>query len=608
MAARDVQILKDAGSIAVRYANGNLRIPGFRLLENCNTTVDMDQDPEVFMMLEPVVVVRNLNKATPNNDSRNSSRRLRFIFKAVIMFFRWRLPSGERMLRENGIDNLLDEIFEEIRAALVRSDGHFLRFSAVTIKRCLQLFTASVLDHARTLLPTAKGDTTVRDLAREAWQSVKHFKAMLTQDWATIDEPNDSSTSGSPDSGPPGSGPSGSDPPSSGPPASGQSAAGPSATGPSTTGPPTTEPSGARGYNPQQSTSSTRVGELSFSSAVARTADETVGTPPAIPNLPAAPPSRGRGRGRGRGRATRGRGGPTALKPMPRGGTVSRPIHQDINIIGGPSSRTKATAFPKTPEKGATGSVNASGNTVLGKHPRGEPDVDDAKTSRSAVRRKQHDNVFDAARAARGGREAREAYYKKEREKKHEKLVAERNEWDDKFWVVSATHRDLACEVLDLRRRVRTLEKEKEEALSSQRQQLRPGLATMKMSPRVQQRAKQLFPSTRNGSGKSAKAPRSYHATWAACGGPPTPVHWGVETWLEHVESRAAPGDDETLPPPWDETPDQRQEEPKTGPALPPVGNFTHLTPSKAKKRHHLDSDNELEVPTESSWASTIPA
>lgn len=168
MATNDVRILKQSGIIAVRHANGNLRIPGFKLLEHCDTTVDMDKDPEVFMMLEPVLVVPALNKAIPKSDMRDSARRLRFIFRAAILFFQTRLRDGEKMLRENGIANLPNEVFYGIKAALAQSDRHFLRFSAMAIKRCLQLFTENVLDVTRTAMPTGRGDTTARDLAREA--------------------------------------------------------------------------------------------------------------------------------------------------------------------------------------------------------------------------------------------------------------------------------------------------------------------------------------------------------------------------------------------------------------------------------------------------------
>lgn len=168
MATEDVRILKQSGIIAVRHANGNLRIPGFKCLEHCDSTVDMDKDPEVFMMLEPVLMVPTLNKAIPNSDMRNSARRLRSIFRAAMLFFQTRLPHGEKMLRENGVDNLPNEVFDEFKAALDQSERHFSRFSALAIKRCLQLFTENVLDHARTAAPTGRGDTAVKELAREA--------------------------------------------------------------------------------------------------------------------------------------------------------------------------------------------------------------------------------------------------------------------------------------------------------------------------------------------------------------------------------------------------------------------------------------------------------
>ncbi|POS76604.1 hypothetical protein DHEL01_v204993 [Diaporthe helianthi] len=601
MATRDVQILKNSGSVVIRCANANLRIPGFRLLEPCNTTVDMDQDPEVYMMLEPFFIPRYQNKATPNTDSRNSSRRLRFIFKAVIMFFQWRLPSGERMLRENGIDNLPDEVFQDIKAALVGSDPHFSRFSAMTIKRCLQLFTANVMDHARTLLPTGKGNTIVRDLAREAWESVKYFKAMLTQDWSTITVSDDSPTT------------------QGGPPAPGPPAAGPPAAGPSNAG-----PSGTPSQNAQQSSSSNRIGEPSSSSAGTGTVGWQRVAPSEISS--SATTTRGRGRGRGRGRATRKSG-------------LNR---QDNITLDGPGSRINTIASRATPEKRVTRSTKLSPAGALGKHPRAKPDLDEAKKARPAVLQKQYEKVFDATVA---GRQDKEAWYEMEQKK----YIAERHEWADKAWVSCATHKDLACEVLDLRRLVRTLEKEKEAGLSSQRQQLLPGLATMNMTPRVQERVNQLFPPTSNGSGESpSKAPWSYHAAWSTFPDTRTPHNVGIETWMQRIKNKAKPADDDlTLSAPWVETEDrsqeeamqdQTQQEPKKSPGVPQIADFNHSTPLatkindmlasnnlgsetvrpkkwkykqfdwEAKTWNYFDSDNESDVPTESSWASTIPA
>ncbi|KAG8157216.1 hypothetical protein KVR01_012924 [Diaporthe batatas] len=582
MAAVDVQILKDSGSIAVRYANGNLRIPGFRLL-HCNTTVDMDRDPELYMMLEPVVVTRSLNKATPNTDSRNSSRRLRFVFKAVIMFFRWRLPSGEKILRDKGIDNLHDEVFEEIKAALVRSDSHFSKFSAMAIKRCLQVFTANVMDHARTLGPSAKGDHTARDLAREAWEAVKHFKAMLTKDWATIPEPNFFSASG---------------PPASPPPASSPPAAGP----PIAAGPSTPHPPAVQSQNQHESNSPTYAGELPSSPDATGAAGNTVVAPQ---NLTSATTTR-----------SHSPDGRTALQPMPQARGGPKPSRQQ-KISDDPLNIPKATASPKTktPEKRSMPNTKPCPTSVLGKHPRGRADINEARASRPALRQKklEHDNIFDAARA---GPEAREAWYDRE----HEKYVARKHEWEDKAWAMKATHKDLACEVLDLRRRVRILEKEKEEALATQRQQLRPGLVTMKMTPRVQKHANRLFSPTSSGpvEPKPPKALWSYHGRWAPWPSTRTPHHVGIETWLDHVQNEAEPGDDTTLPPPWEETPGQKPEDPTpaqaqeelgTGTVLPPVGYFRHPRFDwESEKSTCPENDNESEVPTESSWCSSIPA
>lgn len=166
MATHLVHCLKQAGDITVRWTNGNLRFPGFRTLDGCETTVDMDVDPEVFMMLEPVQIVGN--KVTPNNDMKGSARRLRSIFAASNSLFQWRFSEGEKMLREKGIQNIPDHLFEEIKTSLVRHDGHFAKFSPTAFKRCLLLFTDSVLEEAPTLLPTGKGNTDTRDFVREA--------------------------------------------------------------------------------------------------------------------------------------------------------------------------------------------------------------------------------------------------------------------------------------------------------------------------------------------------------------------------------------------------------------------------------------------------------
>lgn len=166
MAAQLVHRLKQSGDLLIRQANGTLRFPGFKYLDGCQTTVDMDVDPEVFIMLDPIQVIGG--RVRPSNDMGSSARRLQHILRTTISFFRWRLPDGEKMLRENGIDNLPGQVFDEIKTSLVQSDRHFSRFSSAAIKRCLLLFTESVLPQAPNLLPTGKGDTASRKDTREA--------------------------------------------------------------------------------------------------------------------------------------------------------------------------------------------------------------------------------------------------------------------------------------------------------------------------------------------------------------------------------------------------------------------------------------------------------
>lgn len=166
MATDLVHRLKQAGDLSVRQANGSLRFPGFKHLDGCQTTVDMDVDPEVFIMLEPVQVIGG--QVRPSNNMGNSARRLQHILNTTLQFFRWRLPNSEAMLLQNGIENLPGQIFDEIKTSLVQSDRHFSKFSSAAIKRCLLLFTENVLDKTRTLLPTGKGNTHAKDFAREA--------------------------------------------------------------------------------------------------------------------------------------------------------------------------------------------------------------------------------------------------------------------------------------------------------------------------------------------------------------------------------------------------------------------------------------------------------
>lgn len=166
MASQIVQILKKSRELSIYQANSNLRIPGFKQLEGCKTTVDMDVDPEVFVMLEPIQIMGK--KVTPTNGRDCSARRLRSIFTTTTSFFQWRLPNGEKMLRESGIENIPGQIFDEIKTTLVQSDPHFSRFSPMAIKRCLMLFTENILPMPARADPVNGNGKTARDFAREA--------------------------------------------------------------------------------------------------------------------------------------------------------------------------------------------------------------------------------------------------------------------------------------------------------------------------------------------------------------------------------------------------------------------------------------------------------
>lgn len=166
MATQAVLRLKQSGDISIRRANGNLRFPGFKQAKGCDTTVDMDVDPEIFMLLSPIELIGN--EVFPRNDMSGSAQCLQTIFTSTKSRFQQDLPGGEKLLQKMGIENLPDKHFDHIKSDLIATDPHFDQASPVTIKRCLVLFTGNVLDHAPTLLPSGKGNTIVRDYARKA--------------------------------------------------------------------------------------------------------------------------------------------------------------------------------------------------------------------------------------------------------------------------------------------------------------------------------------------------------------------------------------------------------------------------------------------------------
>lgn len=329
----------------------------------------------------------------------------------------------------------------------------------------------------------------------------------------------------------------------------------------------------------------------------------------------------------------------------------------DINTILSPSPFSLSEAAGSSP--GSVAAVHGSpledperdAAATLGKHSRAEPDLVEQADSRPTTFQKlQHEPSHDAptgrseavvpmARFDRGLDQVRDFV---ENQAKYHRSVRTSEEF-------------LTMEVSALKQRIRKLEKEKEEALEAQRRQLRPGLVTMKMTPRVQQRANQLFGSAGNGAGPSTGAPaagsqaaKSVYRGAPAKQSPPEDSDFkAVHQGFKKLSTATLPT--ATLP--------NRQIPTKADPSvLPPMGFFRHpvarmdpntcsttasnnmassskassnkasrnrASSSKAsssrasnghKSRPSLrmavvddDSKDESDVPTESSYCSSIP-
>lgn len=550
MASQVVHTLKQSGDIWVRQANDNLRIPGFKQLHGCNTTVDMDADPEVFVMLEPVRIMgRNVS---PHYDTHCCARRLRTIITTTMLFFRWRLPNGEQMLREHGIEKLPGQIFDEIKTSLAQSDAHFSRFSPAAIKRCLLIFTENVLPQAPSLAATRYGSIMGRDFAREAWVAARQFKAMLTQGSSTISESSSSMAVEPPDS-------------------------------------PAPLDSPAQEVQLSTLTNSTD-GPAPLASRKDVQDGDTAVTPHSVAPAASARGGRASSRGgskpRGGSKVSRDRGGKTAAPtradsngPPTASSTTTNdnPINDNPTVAvdmfvrrsaapsppddraaasspAPPSQPQKATINPAAPAQpwnlfvpppGITNPVTrkakpsclepletpmdddgirdpspfdldeaavhspgitpasissptitpgSAAATALGKHSRASPDLAEEDDSRPpTIQKRQHEPFQHASTIA------------SEENTRIDRGLAQLKEMMDKeaerHRLVATSEEILAMEVKVLRERVRIFEKEKEEALEAQRQQLRPGMVTMKMTPRVQDRANQLFGTNPNGAG-----------------------------------------------------------------------------------------------------------
>lgn len=549
MAAQIVHILKQSGDFWVRQANDNLQIPGFKQLDGCSTTVDMDVDPEVFVMLEPVHI-RGLG-VSPHYDMYCCARRLRTILTTTMLFFRWRLTDGERMLREHGIEKLPGQIFDEIKSSLAQSDAHFARFSPAAIKRCLLLFTENVLPQVPSLPATGNGGTIGRDFAHEAWVAAKQFKAMLTDGSPNISESTSSMAVEPPDSpaqeaelstltnsvdgpSPPASRMNVQDsdaavaPPSIAPTASARGGRASSRGGTKTRG----GSKASRGRGGKTTAPSRADSNDTTTASAATTSDNStiavdmfvrksvssshpdVGAaasspaPPAQPQKPttnsaapaqprhlSVPPS-------GNIRPVSRMAEPSLIGPLDSpmdldGVRDPSPFNLDEAPVHSPSSVPASNSSPTiTPGLAAA--------TSLGKHSRSQSDgVEEIDTRPPTIQKRQHEPSQNEPTIAseeqdRIDRGLDEMKKMMDREAERHRLVA-------------ASEEILAMEVNVLRERVRIFEQEKEEALEAQRRELRPGMVTMKMTPKVQQRVNQLFGTNAGGivSGDGASAARA---------------------------------------------------------------------------------------------------
>lgn len=148
--------------------------------------------------------------------------------------------------------------------------------------------------------------------------------------------------------------------------------------------------------------------------------------------------------------------------------------------------------------------------------------------------------------------------------------------------------RSLAQQVISLRNQVLNFEQEMEEALAKQCRQLRPGLVTMKMSPRVQERANQLFGSTDIGTGFGPARAGNLTLTQKRTQGGEGPI----SASMEDVEDVPTCKDVRTMP---THTPLSEQETLASGPYHPRIGL---LRPPRARKGSGTPKSKNLNTKT----------
>ncbi|KAG6362650.1 hypothetical protein INS49_007742 [Diaporthe citri] len=629
MVNQAIHLLKQSGDISVRLANDSLRIPGFKQLEGCQTTVDMDADPEVFIMLEPIQIMGR--KITLTNDMRKSARRLRSVFTASTSFFQWRLPNGERMLRENGIENIPSQIFDEIRTSLAQSDPHFLKFPAVAIKRCLLLFTKSFLPQTKWAAP-GKGNTTAMDFAQSSSSMVAEPPTSPRQEASpspVIDGTHGPSSSvpqihsegRAAPAAPPipvpsaisregrGRGRGATESQGGGRASSGRGGkkAGPSRDDiptPTMEGEPTISDkhTAALGLIQLSCASSSRpAGDAPVSAtATVSQSHKPVQQPEAsVKHIDVSGPSSKDVR-----KSSRRKAKASYLAPL------DKPTSVDDSRDPSPLSLAEAAGASQGSVPSASFASMRDPNlelaTTLGKHPRAQPDLVEQSHLRPTTFRKHHHGVsHDAPESRSEAMERMEGYLAG--------VKAIMDKQAEQHRVVATSEEILAMRVNFLRERVRNFEEEKTAMLDMQRRQLRPGLVTLKMTPRVQDRVNQLFGSDGKGAGSGTGAPAAQAQDARSISDLPT---------APQPKSQNTIGADGTVPPMgFFKRPTGRQEsntssnmtlvpssEPeKDGDSSDEEPDYDDDDSKEDPDYEDESSDERSDGPTESSWAATIP-
>lgn len=274
----------------------------------------------------------------------------------------------------------------------------------------------------------------------------------------------------------------------------------------------------------------------------------------------------------------------------------------------------------KKKDKQVATEVNES---APGKQPRSQSDVDvEAESCPESFQKRQHETTGSSSTD--DSEEMARVNESLARAKTLLDIATERNR------VLRSSEGILAREVDALRKQLRSLGVEKQDALEKQRRQLRPGLVTMKLTPRVQERVSQIFGSGGQGAGSSTAAPaaRAQAAKRVSVRQPEKKAHTGdlgigtAHRGSEKLTAAAlsrhqASVEAAVVAPPmgfFRSPVARRSTQPSStlAPSSKPSNSKTsNREAAKLSSQSNVDvHDNgeESDVPTESSWASEIPA